>query len=209
MKKILLSAVFCALSVLGFAENKTYTDDLVVTINEVSTPAQKSDIQVEFLENNQCNLSLKNFCLGMGEDVLYVGNIVLNDIELTETEGYKTFEVEQTIHITPGDLPGTSDTDWIGPGLQNVPIKMTGKINEEKLYCLIDIDMMSSLGQMIKVTFGSDITTSVHHITAENSKVNIYNITGVCIAKNINAAHAFDNLPKGIYIVNGKKIIKK
>lgn len=209
MKKILLAVVFCALSVLGFAENKTYTDDLVVTINDQSTPAQKADIQVEFLENNKCNLSLKNFCLGAGEDIIYVGNIVLNDIELTEADGYKTFEVEQVINITPGNLPDVNESDWIGPFLLDVPIKMTGKINDEKLYCLIDIDMMSSLGQIIKVTFGSDITTSVHHITAENSKVNIYNITGVCIAKNINAAHAFDNLPKGIYIVNGKKIIKK
>lgn len=209
MKKILLSVVFCALSVLGFAENKTYTDDLVVTINDLSSPAQKADIQVEFLENNKCNLSLKNFCLGAGEDVLYVGNIVLNDIELTEADGYKTFEVEQNIKITPGDLPNIEETDWIGPRLQDVPIKMTGKINDVKLYCLIDIDMTSTLPQIIKVTFGSDIINSINHISAENGKVNIYNINGVCIAKNINAAHALDNLKKGIYIVNGQKVIKK
>lgn len=209
MKKILLSVVFCALSVLGFAENKTYTDDLVVTINDQSSPAQEADIQVEFLENNKCNLSLKNFCLGAGEDIIYVGNIVLNDIELTEADGYKTFEVEQVINITPGDLPDVNGSDWIGPFLQDVPIKMTGKINDEKLYCLIDIDMMSSLKQIIKVTFGSDITTSINHISAENGKVNVYSINGVCVAKNINAAHALDNLKKGIYIVNGQKVIKK
>ena len=188
---------------------KTYTDDLVVTINDQSSPAQKADIQVEFLENNKCNLSLKNFCLGAGEDIIYVGNIVLNDIELTEADGYKTFEVEQVINITPGDLPDVNGSDWIGPFLQDVPIKMTGKINDEKLYCLIDIDMMSSLKQIIKVTFGSDITTSINHISAENGKVNVYSINGVCVAKNINAAHALDNLKKGIYIVNGQKVIKK
>ena len=188
---------------------KTYTDDLVVTINDQSSPAQKADIQVEFLENNKCNLSLKNFCLGAGEDIIYVGNIVLNDIELTEADGYKTFEVEQVINITPGDLPDVNESDWIGPFLQDVPIKMTGKINDEKLYCLIDIDMMSSLNQIIKVTFGSDITTSINHISAENGKVNVYSINGVCVAKNINAAHALDNLKKGIYIVNGQKVIKK
>lgn len=209
MKKILLSVVFCALSVLGFAESKTYTDDLVVTINDLSSPAQKADIQVELLENNKCNLSLKNFCLGAGEDIFYVGNIVLNDIELTEADGYKTFEVEQNIKITPGDLPDVEETDWIGPRLKDVPIKMTGKINDEKLYCLIDIDMLSTLQQIIKVTFGSDIINSINHISAENGKVNIYNINGVCIAKNINAAHALDNLKKGIYIVNGQKVIKK
>ena len=188
---------------------KTYTDDLVVTINDQSSPAQKADIQVEFLENNKCNLSLNNFCLGAGEDVLYVGNIVLNDIELTEADGYKTFEVEQVINITPGNLPDVDESDWLGPFLQDVPIKMTGKINDEKLYCLIDIDMMSSIQQIIKVTFGSDITTSINHISAENGKVNVYSINGVCVAKNINAAHALDNLKKGIYIVNGQKVIKK
>lgn len=207
MKKILLSVVFCALSVLGFAENKTYTDDLVVTINEESTPAQKADIQVEFLENNKCNLSLKNFCLELGGEVAPVGNIELNDIDLVDNEGYQTFNVNQTITITPGDLPGVDS--WLGTLLGEVPIVMTGKINDDKLYCLIDIDMTATLGQIIKVTFGSDITTSINHISAKNGKVNVYNINGVCVAKNINAAYALDNLKKGIYIVNGQKVIKK
>ena len=207
MKKILLSVVFCALSVLGFAENKTYTDDLVVTINEESTPAQKADIQVEFLENNKCNLSLKNFCLELDGEVAPVGNIELNDIDLVDNDGYQTFEVNRTITITPGDLPGADM--WLGTILGEVPIVMTGKINDDKLYCLIDIDMTATLKQIIKVTFGSDITTSINHISAKNGKVNVYNINGVCVAKNINAAHALDNLKKGIYIVNGLKVIKK
>ena len=207
MKKILLSVVFCALSVLGFAENKTYTDDLVVTINDQSTPAQKADIQVEFLENNKCNLSLKNFCLEVDGEVAPVGNIELNDIDLVDNNGYQSFNVNQTITISPGDLPGVDM--WLGSILGEVPIVMTGKINDDKLYCLIDIDMTATLKQIIKVTFGSDITTSINHISAKNGKVNVYNINGVCVAKNINATHALDNLKKGIYIVNGLKVIKK
>ncbi len=186
---------------------KTYTDDLVVTINDQSTPAQKADIQVEFLENNKCNLSLKNFCLEVDGEVAPVGNIELNDIDLVDNNGYQSFNVNQTITITPGDLPGVDM--WLGSILGEVPIVMTGKINDDKLYCLIDIDMTATLKQIIKVTFGSDITTSINHISAENGKVNVYSINGVCVAKNINAAHALDNLKKGIYIVNGLKVIKK
>lgn len=186
---------------------KTYTDDLVVTINDQSTPAQKADIQVEFLENNKCNLSLKNFCLEVDGEVAPVGNIELNDIDLVDNNGYQSFNVNQTITITPGDLPGVDM--WLGSILGEVPIVMTGKINDDKLYCLIDIDMTATLKQIIKVTFGSDITTSINHISAKNGKVNVYNINGVCVAKNINAAHALDNLKKGIYIVNGQKVIKE
>lgn len=186
---------------------KTYTDDLIVTINDQSTPAQKADIQVEFLENNKCNLSLKNFCLEVDGEVAPVGNIELNDIDLVDNNGYQSFNVNQTITITPGDLPGVDM--WLGSILGEVPIVMTGKINDDKLYCLIDIDMTATLKQIIKVTFGSDITTSINHISAKNGKVNVYNINGVCVAKNINATHALDNLKKGIYIVNGQKVIKK
>ena len=186
---------------------KTYTDDLVVTINDQSTPAQKADIQVEFLENNKCNLSLKNFCLEVDGEVAPVGNIELNDIDLVDNNGYQSFNVNQSITITPGDLSGVDM--WLGTILGEVPIVMTGKINDDKLYCLIDIDMTATLKQIIKVTFGSDITTSINHISAKNGKVNVYNINGVCVAKNINATHALDNLKKGIYIVNGQKVIKK
>ena len=186
---------------------KTYTDDLIVTINEESTPAQKTDIQVEFLENNKCNLSLKNFCLELGGEVAPVGNIEVNDIDLVDNDGYQTFEVNRTITITPGDLPEADM--WLGTMLGEVPIVMTGKINDDKLYCQIDIDMTATLGQIIKVTFGSDITTSIHQVSTENGKINVYSINGVCVAKNVEATHALDNLKKGIYIVNGQKVIKK
>ena len=39
--------------------------------------------------------------------------------------------------------------------------------------------------------------------------VNVYTTGGILIQKNIEYSHALDNLPLGIYIINGKKIIKK
>lgn len=214
MKKTLLAILtLCCSLTIAAQETKTYTDDLVVTINENSTPAQKTDIEVTFSEDKtSCTLALKNFCLVVGEDVAPVGNIIVENIPLTEEDGYKTFDVSRFIYITAGDLPGTTENDYLGPTLlkDGVPIEMKGKVNEDKLYCQIDIDMMSTLGQIINVVFGSDITTSVKGITADHNKtVNVYSVTGKCVAKNRTVNNALDGLKNGIYIVNGQKVIKK
>lgn len=210
MKRFLLTTILSATVFWGFAQTeKTYTDDLVVTINDQSTEPQKAEIQVEFLDNNKCNLSLQNFCLGSGDEIIPVGNIVLNDIELTAGEGYQTFDVEQTIMITPGTLPGATVDSWIGPMLGEVPIKMTGKVNDERLYCEIDIDMMASLQQIIKVTFGSDIAASVSGVSVATGKVDVYSVSGVLVRKQVEAASALNGLQRGIYIVGGRKVIKR
>lgn len=209
MKRFLLTTILGAATLFGFAQTeKTYTDDLVVTVNEVSTEPQQAEIQVEFLENNKCNLSLQNFCLGSGDEIIPVGNIVLNDIELTAGEGYQTFDVEQTITITSGTLPGAEDS-WLGPLLGEVPIKMTGKVNDERLYCEIDIDMMATLQQIIKVTFGSDIAASVSGVSVATGKVDVYSVSGILVRKQVEATSALNGLQRGIYIVGGRKVVKK
>lgn len=208
MKKTLLLAAFGIFSLAGFAQtSKTYTDDLVVTINEQSTPAQKSNIDFVNHENGTCDFVLKNFCLGEGEEVLYVGNIELKNVELVSGDSYNTFETNQTITIQPGD---DANQTWLGPMLGEVPIDMQGKINEEQLYCTIDIDMMSTLQQIIKVTFGKDIVTGVTTITVEgNQFVNVYALNGTLLRKEVKQQDALNDLQSGIYVVNGKKVIKK
>lgn len=208
MKKTLLLAAFGIFSLAGFAQtSKTYTDDLVVTINEQSTPAQKSNIDFVNHENGTCDFVLKNFCLGEGEEVLYVGNIELKNVELVSGDSYNTFETNQTITIQPGD---DANQTWLGPMLGEVPIDMKGKINEQQLYCTIDIDMMSTLQQIIKVTFGKDIVTGVTTITVEgNQFVNVYALNGTLLRKEVKQQDALNDLQSGIYVVNGKKVIKK
>lgn len=208
MKKTLLLAAFGIFSLASFAQtSKTYTDDLVVTINEVSTPAQKSNIDFVNHEDGTCDFILKNFCLGEGEEVLYVGNIELKNVELVSGNSYNTFEANQTITIQPGD---DANQTWLGPILGEVPIDMKGKINEQQLYCTIDIDMMSTLQQIIKVTFGKDIVTGVTTITVEgNQFVNVYALNGTLLRKEVKQQDALNDLQSGIYVVNGKKVIKK
>lgn len=208
MRKTLLLAAFGIFSLAGFAQtSKTYTDDLVVTINEQSTPAQKSNIDFVNHENGTCDFVLKNFCLGEGEEVLYVGNIELKNVELVSGDSYNTFETNQTITIQPGD---DANQTWLGPMLGEVPIDMQGKINEEQLYCTIDIDMMSTLGQMIKVIFGKDITTGITHVSVTTERlVDVYALNGALLRSRVSSENALNGLQPGVYVVNGKKVIKK
>lgn len=140
--------------------DKVYADYLTVTINEESSQPQVANISVSVV-NNKMNFSLKNFCLVAGEDKLGVGNISLDNVELkpTDVEGVYSFEVVQNIVITEGDLEGIDV--WIGPALAEIPIVLKGTICDKKLYVTIDIDMMSSLGQIIQVTVGTPIDNTI------------------------------------------------
>ena len=173
--------------------SKSYPDNLVVTINGESTDPIPATVTVETLENGNINFVLNNFCLG--EDIP-VGTIELDNLELTvSANGYKTFSRKEDIYIDEGDLDGV-DT-WLGPMISPVPIDMNGKITDNKLYVTIDIDMSDMLGQIIYVAFGSDITDGIMSISDKKSEGKMYDLNGRRISK----------ATKGLYIVNGKKVV--
>ena len=183
-----------------FGKNFTaveYTDNLIVTIDGESTEPQETTIIVEQNANGTYKLALNNFVLG---DMIQVGNIVLDGITVTESNGIKNFTVNQNIFITAGD-GGSEEEEWLGPQLGEVPVNLIGKMDAEMLYCTIDIDMSELLGQIINVVFGEEgKVTSINSINVENSAKVIYDITGRKINEITNA---------GIYIVNGKKVFVK
>ena len=56
----------------------------------------------------------------------------------------------------------------------------------------------------------SPITTGIESIvTKDNSIVNIYSLTGVCIQRQVDAEKAIEGLAKGIYIIGNKKVVVK
>ena len=195
MKKVLLSFFMAITTVVAMAQTTNYTDNLVVTIDGESTEPQETTIVVEQNADGTYKLSLNNFILG---GMIQVGNIVVNNIAVTENNNIKSFEVSQNIYITAGD--GNAE-DWIGPGLDAVPVNLTGKMDAANLYCAIDIDMSEMLGQTINVVFGEEAkVTSIENIAAENAAKVIYDITGREVKEITNA---------GIYIINGKKVFVK
>lgn len=185
--------------------SKTYTDNLIVTINEESTEPMAANITLDEMSDGTYTLSLKNFMLVAGEEELPVGNITLPGITLTEGQGCKEFATKQIIAIQPGETGAAED--WIGPMLGDVPIDMQGQLTADKLYCIIDIDMMESLGQNIKVTFGEELT-GIAAVQGNAARVNVYGIDGRIVRSNVSAADALNGLPRGIYVVGGKKVLK-
>ena len=176
----------------------TYTDNLYISINnEEPTELPETTIIVEQYKDNTYSLLLNNFAIGEGDEALLVGNIVLNNITATKANGIKSFATERNIFITAGD----DENEWLGPNLGKVPVSLTGKMDTERLYCAIDIDMSEMFGQIINVVFGDEnAVTSIENIAVENEATVIYDITGRRVNEITNA---------GIYIVNGKKVFVK
>ena len=185
--------------------NKAYIDQLVVSVNGETGEPQQAAIYLEELEDGTCNLSLDNFCLISGADVVPVGNIQLKDVAVAEENGVKKISTEQTIQITAGDLEGVPM--WMGPMIGDAPVALNGEYTADKLYCIIDIDL-SKMGQLVKVTFGEG-TEGVKDVEVSNGLVDVYSLTGVCLRKGVDAKSAFEGLPKGYYAVKGKVVYVK
>ena len=129
-----------------------YKGNLTVSINgEGST--QPATISI--VENaGKYNLSILNFMLGEGESVLPVGNIVIENVTGAVAGNLTTLYVNKNITIQKGNAAGIADDAWLGPMLGEVPVKMSSSFNTNGFLGVnIDIDMVSTLGQVIKVTF--------------------------------------------------------
>lgn len=198
MKKILLT-LLCAVCASFSAMADTYTDKLVVTVNDDSTEPMETTVDLSINEDGTCNFSLPNFCLVSEGETMAVGTIYIPNIVLQGGEdGIYTFEYNDNLLITEGDL---EDVDfWIGPMLDEIPLRLTGKVTKDKIFVTIDIDMMESLEQIIYVTFGDDEfpVNGISAIEAEQGSANIYDLQG----RSLRAAY------NGIAVMNGKKVIR-
>ncbi len=176
---------------------RNYTDALVVTINGNSSTPQQTKINVDEKTDGTYTLSLNNFMLVDTESTIPVGNIVIHNIAAEEADGVKNFAVNQKINIVEGDVEADY---WMGPMIGEVPVDMTGKMTEYKLYCNINIDMSATLNQVINVKFGNEDVTGIEQIAGEKGEKVVFDLTG----RRVEAITA-----PGIYIVNGKKVIVK
>ena len=189
MKGFILAMAIALGAMSATAQTKEYTDELAVTINGNGAGTQEATIIVTENSDGTYRLALNKFVLG---NMIPVGNIVIDGIE-TNGDDVKNFATVQEITITPGDGNAGS---WIGPSLGKVPVNLEGKMSDERLYCTIEIDLTGTLGQAIRVTFGSDDFTGIENINSVEEGKIIYDLTGRRV-ETIKAS--------GIYIINGKK----
>jgi len=156
MKKTLLTILCAFISILGMAQNeKVYTEQLLVTINGETSEPQDASVSVVDNGNSTINFVLQNFFLGAGNDQMAIGNVNVENIPITEgKDGLRYFTFEGPITIQPGTVEGVEM--WMGPMVGEIPLKLQGKMNDEKLYVTIDIDMQAVLQQIIYVQLGTD-----------------------------------------------------
>lgn len=156
-KTLLLLFSLCSTLLAGAQVEKTYTENLVVTINDDSTEPQSTTVTVVDHGDGTIDFVLNNFMLQAGGAAIGVGNIVVSGLSTSQlTADCRTFTFNDSITITPGDDPNVDADAWLGPLLGNVPLVMKGRLNEDKLYVTIDIDMMESIQQVIYVKFGDE-----------------------------------------------------
>lgn len=128
-----------------------YTDKLTVTLNGTEIVSKQDVINVEKDANGNYTLSINNFSLDATSPI---GNIVVKDVQPVQDGEAILLMADQMIQITPGTATEWQPGDWMGPMLGNVPVEVSAEIRGEKLYAIIDIDMMSTLKQLINVQFG-------------------------------------------------------
>ena len=218
MKKLLLTiaAACSALTGLWAQETtdgnnaSTYTDNLVVTVDAFTTPPTPTTVNVEWNGTESITVLLKNFQMELEGVPMAVGNINVNDIPITEEGGIYTFSLEDKAAIvTEGDDPDVFY--WMGPDMfkDGLPLDISGKITSDKLYCTLDLTFGT---QTIHVVFGTDnFPSAVAFAKADDpdKRVDVYTILGVQAKSQVKKSEALDGLQRGIYIVDGKKVIKK
>ena len=159
-----------------FTTGKVYTEPLVVTVDGESSEPQDATVTVVSNDDGTINFVLKNFILSMGDSNMPVGNIVVENLPVTKGEdGLDYISYNGNIFIQPGDLAGVDE--WYGPMISSlitdedgnptgIPVVLSGKMNDEKLFVTIDIELA---GQVIHVQLGTDdfITTKVGDVNAD------------------------------------------
>lgn len=89
-------------------------------------------------------------------------------------------------------------------------VMATGNVNEDiKLDNIFASTAKGELKQLEAVSVGVNAVTSINDITVNNGPVNVYNVAGQLIRRNVNASEATHNLPAGLYLVGGKKVVVK
>lgn len=136
--------------VMPTSGTKTYKEDLYVGVDGKLNGPMDSEVQITFHDDNTIDLALYNFILKSGDSELYVGNILIEAVDLTDTgHHYSTFEYNGTLEIAAGTDP--FDAQWMGPLLGTLPLPTAGKINNEELFVTIQL---KAGGQNIDVQLG-------------------------------------------------------
>ncbi len=161
-----------------------YTGKLVISMmGGELTPEGGMDASISITPtaNGTCTFVLPNFMLDLGSGAVNLGDIVVNDVTMTEADGLTTYA--GTVKDLKLDMAGTpivADVDLQGSTTTDGKADMTINVvwNNIPITCTFTGDKIAGIGSIV----GND----------DNAPVEIYDLRGV----RMNG----DNLPAGVYI---------
>lgn len=173
----------------------SYTDDLVVKVNtgdnDVSTTLPSSTINISQNSDGSYKLSIKDFKLNESQ---VLGDVVADNLTGTTEGEYTTIKMS--------GVPVKLSNEMYAALLGDLNFNIDAKFTTDKLYALIDLDV-KALNQVVNVIFGSPFTeTGIDHVSVKK-------YSGVNQAYEIGGQHVNRASVPGLYIINGKKVIKK
>lgn len=160
MKKILLSTLCAMIAFTANAQGLSFTGNLEVTVDGKGGSMPAEVLLTNGQDEDHVNLSIKNFRLSDGANDMYIGNIVIEGVNIeedtTNPEGdIAILKCSKNITIQPGTEP--NDAEWIGPMLGEIPVVLEGNFDAENMSLNVNIDIdFQTLGQIINVKFASE-----------------------------------------------------
>src|SRR5574344_182999 len=77
-----------------------------------------------------------------------------------------------------------------------------------RAFLAYDSNPFQSGAKSIELGISDDTPTGISEVTTSSDKVNVYNISGMMIKRNVNLNSSLEGLSNRIYIIKGKKVIK-
>ena len=140
-------------------DSNDYDGNLLVTVNGYENPLMDTSVKVETLDNGNINFSLHNFLMELEGELTPIGHIDINNLEVIDN--YFTFNGKYTISAgdpviyLDGEAYELEPSDWLGPNLGELDMKLTGNMSDGKLYVTIQIALP---GQDVDVIFGNQVS---------------------------------------------------
>lgn len=153
----------------------------------------------------------KPYLVKMKEDITEDNYLVFKNVTITAGNAGSWTKTDSDISMVGNWAAGTvpagayylANGEWVRSNGSEPIIGFSAYINAATPLSA------DTLPMLINGKGNDDVSTGIEDIiSTENSIVNVYNLQGIIVKRGVNEENALDGLARGIYIVNGKKIVK-
>ena len=147
MKRILTLIAFVVSSLSAMA----YTDNLVLSVDGELMEVPNSVVLIESTGENLYKFVMKDFKM----EAIQMGDVTVENVPGVTVDGITRLSVIQIpVHI--------GNSMWASL-LSDVTVNVSAIFNDEKLYAVVEIDLMEQLEQMVVGVFGQEDYFDMSH----------------------------------------------